>query len=130
MREENQRDAEEFQHYLRQVQRIAITTPEEEAQLLQRIARAKEAHDNGTTDHHITEDGKQARQRLIDAHLLLVTSIVQRYANRGAPLMDLVQAGNAGLERAVANVDTTKEYRFSTFATWWIRQTITQSIVY
>ena len=74
------------------------------------------------------ELGRQAKNRLIEGHLRLVVSIVERYADRGVPFLDLVQAGSVGLSRAVEKFDAGKGYAFSVYATWWIRQGITRAL--
>lgn len=98
--------------YLKEIGNIPLLTPEEELQL------AKQTHlgDN------------RARKRLAEANLRLVVSIAKRYVGRGMQLLDLIQEGNLGLIKAVEKFDYTKGYKFSTYATWWIRQAITRSI--
>ncbi len=98
--------------YLKDMGRVPLLTPEEEMALAIRVA-------NGDED---------ARRRMIEANLRLVVSIAKRYLGRNLQLLDLVQEGNVGLLKAVEKFDHTKGYKFSTYATWWIRQSITRAI--
>ncbi len=98
--------------HLREIGKIPLLTSEEETQLADRIAAGDEA----------------ARDRLITANMRLVVSIAKHYGGRGMPLLDLIQEGYSGLIKAVEKFDHTKGYKFSTYATWWIRQSITRSI--
>jgi RNA polymerase primary sigma factor len=98
--------------YLKEIGKISLLTPEEEIELAERMA-------NGD---------KAAAQRMAEANLRLVVSIAQRYVGRGMLFLDLIQEGNLGLIKAVEKFDHTKGYKFSTYATWWIRQAITRSI--
>ena len=98
--------------YLREIARAPLLTAKEEVELAQRVEAGDEA----------------AVQRLIQSNLRLVVHVAKRYLNRGLPLMDLVQEGNFGLMRAVQKYDWRRGFRFSTYATWWIRQAITRAI--
>ncbi|BFH14563.1 RNA polymerase sigma factor RpoD [Paenibacillus melissococcoides] len=98
--------------YLKEIGRVPLLTAEEEIELAKRVVQ-------GDTE---------AKQRLAEANLRLVVSIARRYIGRGMMLLDLIQEGNMGLMRAVDKFDYTKGYKFSTYATWWIRQAITRSI--
>ncbi len=98
--------------HLREIGRIPLLTPDEEVELANRIAEGDEA----------------ARERLITANMRLVVSIAKHYVGRGMPLLDLIQEGYSGLIKAVEKFDHTRGYKFSTYATWWIRQSITRSI--
>ena len=98
--------------YLREIGRVPLLTADEEVCLAKRIER----HD------------AEARRKLTEANLRLVVSIAKRYVGRGIPLLDLIQEGNLGLVRAVEKFDYRRGYKFSTYATWWIRQAITRGI--
>ena len=98
--------------YLKEIGRVPLLTPEEERELAIRIA----------------DDDKKAKQRLAEANLRLVVSIAKRYVGRGMHFLDLIQEGNLGLIKAVDKFDYTKGFKFSTYATWWIRQAITRAI--
>jgi len=126
--------------YLKEMARVALLTVEEEIHLARRIeagraAWAKLEHSNGslTAEHRreleqISEEGAQARVHLIKANTRLVVSIAKRYVGRGVPFLDLIQEGNLGLMKAVEKYEYQRGFRFSTYATWWIRQTITRAI--
>ena len=98
--------------YLKEIGRISLLTPEKEQELAKRIA----------------EGDEQARQQMIEANLRLVVAVAKRYVGRGMMLLDLIQEGNMGLLKAVEKFDYSKGYKFSTYATWWIRQSITRAI--
>jgi RNA polymerase primary sigma factor len=98
--------------YLRQIGRVSLLTGAEEVALAKRIER---------------QDG-EAKQRLIEANLRLVVSIAKRYMGRGMPFLDLIQEGNLGLMRAVEKFDYRRGFKFSTYATWWIRQGVTRGL--
>ncbi len=98
--------------YLKEIGRVPLLTSEEEIELAIRIS----------------EDDKKAKQRLAEANLRLVVSIAKRYVGRGMQFLDLIQEGNLGLIKAVDKFDYTKGFKFSTYATWWIRQAITRAI--
>ena len=98
--------------YLKEIGKVPLLTPEEEVELATRMADGDEA----------------AKQRMTEANLRLVVSIAKRYVGRGMLFLDLIQEGNLGLIKAVEKFDYTKGYKFSTYATWWIRQAITRAI--
>ncbi|MDD2319594.1 MAG: sigma-70 family RNA polymerase sigma factor [Geobacteraceae bacterium] len=102
-----------IKHYLREIQKTSLLTPDEEKELARRI-------DNGD---------KAARDRMIESNLRLVVKIAKRYINRGLPFIDLIEEGNIGLIKAVERFKLSKECRFSTYATWWIRQSIERALV-
>jgi RNA polymerase primary sigma factor len=125
--------------YLREIGRVPLLTAEDEVELAKMIeaglfaeektARAVIISSWERTDlDMLVRDGIRAKQRLIEANLRLVVSIAKRYVGRGMLFLDLIQEGNLGLIRAVEKFDYTKGYKFSTYATWWIRQAITRAI--
>ncbi len=99
--------------YLREIQKSKLLTADEEKELAQRIARGD----------------KPARDKMIESNLRLVVKIAKRYINRGLPFLDLIEEGNMGLIKAVERFKLSKECRFSTYATWWIRQSIERALV-
>ena len=126
--------------YLKEMSRVPLLTVEEELELAKRIERGQMAkraleRSNGSTSpkrrkelEEQIQDGIQAREHLIKANTRLVVSIAKRYIGRGVPFLDLIQEGNLGLMKAVEKYEYQRGFRFSTYATWWIRQTITRSI--
>ena len=98
--------------YLREIGKIPLLTPEEEADLAERIVKGD----------------KKAKDKMVEANMRLVVSIAKRYGGRGLDFLDLIQEGNTGLLRAVEKFDPDKGFKFSTYATWWIRQAITRAI--
>ncbi len=119
--------------YLREIGRVPLLTAEEEVRLAQIMERGKaerlraERLKVAPTRRYIL-DGEEAQRRLTEANLRLVVSVAKKYIGRGMNLLDLIQEGNIGLIRAVEKFDYTKGYKFSTYATWWIRQAITRAI--
>ncbi len=126
--------------YLKEMARVPLLTTEQEIDLAKRLERGLNAQIkldklNGTGGYkkraellgHI-EDGRVAREHLIKANTRLVVSIAKKYIGRGVPFLDLIQEGNLGLMKAVEKFDYRRGFRFSTYATWWIRQTITRAI--
>ena len=131
--------------YLREIGRVPLLSAAEEVALAQRIETGVHAEEriadlNASGDiarldsaakaalRRQVREGEQAKQQLTQANLRLVVSIAKRYLGRGMPMLDLIQEGNLGLMRAVEKFDYTKGFKFSTYATWWIRQAITRAI--
>jgi RNA polymerase primary sigma factor len=126
--------------YLKEIGKVALLTAQEEVDLAKRIEAgdlATERLGNGRdklSDPQVRElqwqqrDGHRAKRHLVEANLRLVVSIAKRYVGRGMAFLDLIQEGNLGLIRAVEKFDHTKGFKFSTYATWWIRQAITRAI--
>ena len=134
--------------YLKEIGKVNLLTPDEEVQLdqdmgagdaakeqLDELERAKEAGEESFLSEddikelrRLVKRGEAAKQRLAEANLRLVVSIAKRYVGRGMLFLDLIQEGNLGLIKAVEKFDYTKGYKFSTYATWWIRQAITRAI--
>jgi RNA polymerase primary sigma factor len=114
--------------YLREIGRVPLLSAEEEVRLAQRMERGKAERLKANPSRRIMEDGEEAQRRLTEANLRLVVSVAKKYIGRGMSLLDLIQEGNIGLIRAVEKFDYTKGYKFSTYATWWIRQAITRAI--
>ena len=126
--------------YLKEMSRVPLLTLEEEVNLAQRIERAKQSktrlsrmNGKGSSKNRIelendVQDGVYAREHLIKANTRLVVSVAKKYIGRGVAFLDLIQEGNLGLMKAVSKFEYQRGFRFSTYATWWIRQTITRSI--
>ena len=125
--------------YLREIGRVPLLTASDEVRLAQAIERGREAferlqsedvRDSAARDelHELVLQGNAARAALSNANLRLVVSVARRYSNRGVPLIDLIQEGNLGLLRAVEKFDWRRGFKFSTYATWWIRQAVSRAI--
>ena len=129
--------------YLKEIGRVALLNAEQEVELAKRIeaglfaAEKLRAADAGESKlsktvrkdlEWLTADGQRAKDHLLEANLRLVVSVAKRYTGRGMAFLDLIQEGNLGLIRAVEKFDYTKGYKFSTYATWWIRQAITRAM--
>ena len=119
--------------YLREIGRVPLLNAEEEVRLAQLMERGKQERARAerlkvTPHRKYVSDGEEAQRRLTEANLRLVVSVAKKYIGRGMNLLDLIQEGNIGLIRAVEKFDYTKGYKFSTYATWWIRQAITRAI--
>src|SRR5690348_364470 len=132
--------ADPVKDYLRQIGKVPLLTAGQEVELAKRIeaglfAGQKLAEGSGrlragqSTDlEQVAEDGRKAKDHLVEANLRLVVSLARRYTGRGMLFLDLIQEGNLGLIRGVEKFDYTKGYKFSTYATWWIRQAITRAM--
>jgi RNA polymerase primary sigma factor len=131
--------ADPVKDYLKQIGKVALLNAEQEVELAKRIEAglfAEEKLNSGARLDSklrrelqwIAEDGRRAKNHLLEANLRLVVSLAKRYTGRGMLFLDLIQEGNLGLIRAVEKFDYTKGYKFSTYATWWIRQAITRAM--
>ncbi len=124
--------------YLKEVGRVPLLTAEEEVELAQRIERGRMAREELAKGNvsprrrnelqRLIEDGWAAREHLITANSRLVISVAKKYMGRGVPFLDLIQEGNIGLIRAAKKFDYRRGHKFSTYATWWIRQAVTRAI--
>ncbi len=124
--------------YLKEIGRVPLLTAEEEVELAKRMERgqlAKQRLEEGVDDPieqeyllWVVRDGERAQEHLIKANSRLVVSVAKKYVGRGVPFLDLIQEGNIGLIRAVNKFDYRRGYKFSTYATWWIRQAVTRAI--
>jgi RNA polymerase primary sigma factor len=135
--------ADSVRAYLKQIGKVALLNAEQEVQLAKRIEAGLYAAERLRSTADATEelssqlrrdlrwvvrDGQRAKNHLLEANLRLVVSMAKRYTGRGMAFLDLIQEGNLGLIRAVAKFDYTKGFKFSTYATWWIRQAITRAM--
>ena len=132
--------ADPVKDYLKQIGKVSLLNAEQEVDLARRIEaglyaeyKLKNLADEMTSRerrelHFLAQDGQQAKNHLLEANLRLVVSLAKRYTGRGMQFLDLIQEGNLGLIRAVEKFDYTKGYKFSTYATWWIRQAITRAM--
>ncbi|MFF4709913.1 RNA polymerase sigma factor [Streptomyces eurythermus] len=131
--------ADLFRQYLREIGRIPLLTAAEEVELARRVEAGLFAEEKLSTtpdlDSELALDldrlvvmGRMAKRRLIEANLRLVVSVAKRYVGRGLTMLDLVQEGNLGLIRAVEKFDYARGYKFSTYATWWIRQAMSRAL--
>ncbi len=115
--------------YLKEIGRVPLLSMEQEKSLAMRIEAGElEARRDGSADWKIVDNGEEAKRQLTEANLRLVVSIAKKYVGRGMLFLDLIQEGNLGLIRAVEKFDYRKGYKFSTYATWWIRQAITRAL--
>jgi RNA polymerase primary sigma factor len=131
--------ADPVKDYLKQIGKVPLLNAEQEVELAKRIeaglfaeeklAESERMNPDQRIDlEWIAEDGRRAKNHLLEANLRLVVSLAKRYTGRGMLFLDLIQEGNLGLIRAVEKFDYTKGYKFSTYATWWIRQAITRAM--
>ncbi|MBE9182025.1 sigma-70 family RNA polymerase sigma factor [Oculatella sp. LEGE 06141] len=123
--------ADPIQAYLRSIGRTPLLTASEELELarsVQAMLPLLEAEHLTPQQTAILQQGKRAKNRMIQANLRLVVTIAKKYQNRGLELLDLIQEGSLGLERAVEKFDPAKGYKFSTYSYWWIRQGITRAL--
>ncbi|WP_370584459.1 RNA polymerase sigma factor [Ornithinimicrobium cryptoxanthini] len=131
--------ADPVKDYLKQIGKVALLNAEQEVELAKRIEAGLFAEERLKSGDKIeaklkrelwwiSQDGKNAKNHLLEANLRLVVSLAKRYTGRGMLFLDLIQEGNLGLIRAVEKFDYTKGYKFSTYATWWIRQAITRAM--
>ena len=131
--------ADPVKDYLKQIGKVALLNAELEVELAKRIEAGLFAEEKLAADKKISrdverdlkwvvKDGQRAKSHLLEANLRLVVSLAKRYTGRGMQFLDLIQEGNLGLIRAVEKFDYTKGYKFSTYATWWIRQAITRAM--
>ena len=132
--------ADPVKDYLKQIGKVALLNAEQEVELAKRIEAglyaehrlAEEGNDLPAKLrrelHWVAQDGQRAKNHLLEANLRLVVSLAKRYTGRGMLFLDLIQEGNLGLIRAVEKFDYTKGFKFSTYATWWIRQAITRAM--
>jgi RNA polymerase primary sigma factor len=131
--------ADPVKDYLKQIGKVALLNAELEVELAKRIEAGLFAEEKIATEKSLTaemrrdlnwvvKDGQRAKSHLLEANLRLVVSLAKRYTGRGMQFLDLIQEGNLGLIRAVEKFDYTKGYKFSTYATWWIRQAITRAM--
>ena len=131
--------ADPVKDYLKQIGKVALLNAAEEVELAMRIEAGLFAEDKLATTKNlpkklerelkwVAKDGQRAKAHLLGANLRLVVSLAKRYTGRGMQFLDLIQEGNLGLIRAVEKFDYTKGFKFSTYATWWIRQAITRAM--
>jgi RNA polymerase primary sigma factor len=131
--------ADPVKDYLKQIGKVALLNAELEVELAKRIEAGLFAEEKLATEKNrsaedrrdlrwVVKDGQRAKSHLLEANLRLVVSLAKRYTGRGMQFLDLIQEGNLGLIRAVEKFDYTKGFKFSTYATWWIRQAITRAM--
>jgi RNA polymerase primary sigma factor len=135
---QKRRSGDPISWYLATIGRIPLLTPAEEIELGNQVQAMMRLTEDGTvpadSESHSAQDrrmirvGKRAKERMMKANLRLVVSVAKKYQGKGLELLDLIQEGSLGLERAVEKFDPTRGYKFSTYAFWWIRQSMTRAI--
>ncbi|NDD68540.1 MAG: RNA polymerase sigma factor, RpoD/SigA family [Synechococcaceae bacterium WB9_4xC_028] len=135
---QKRRSSDPISWYLATIGRIPLLTPAEEIELGNQVQAMMRLTEDGTVpadaESHSAQDrrmirvGKRAKERMMKANLRLVVSVAKKYQGKGLELLDLIQEGSLGLERAVEKFDPTRGYKFSTYAFWWIRQSMTRAI--
>lgn len=136
---EEERAQDPIRTYIQEISRIPLLTKEEEVELAQKIEAGRKAARRLAEEKNLSpeerqeleklvQEGKEAREKMAAANLRLVVSIAKRYMHRGLSFLDLIQEGNIGLMRAIDKFDWRRGFKFSTYATWWIRQAITRAI--
>ena len=135
---QRRRNSDPVSWYLSTIGRIPLLTPAEEIELGNQVqAMMQFTQDNTleideasltTKDRRMLRIGRRAKERMMKANLRLVVSVAKKYQGKGLELLDLIQEGSLGLERAVEKFDPTRGYKFSTYAFWWIRQSMTRAI--
>ncbi|MCP9801048.1 sigma-70 family RNA polymerase sigma factor [Synechococcus sp. RedBA-s] len=133
-REQRRRGSDPISWYLGTIGRVPLLTPAEEIELGNQVQSMMQLMESGLEDppsvrqKQLLRLGRRAKQRMMKANLRLVVSVAKKYQGRGLELLDLIQEGSLGLERAVEKFDPTRGYKFSTYAFWWIRQSMTRAI--
>ena len=135
---QRRRSSDPISWYLATIGRIPLLTPAEEIELGNQVQQMMSLTEDGTIpvdseqfssqDRRMIRVGRRAKQRMMKANLRLVVSVAKKYQGKGLELLDLIQEGSLGLERAVEKFDPTRGYKFSTYAFWWIRQSMTRAI--
>lgn len=135
---QRRRSSDPISWYLATIGRIPLLTPAEEIELGNQVQEMMRLTEDGTLaadhdsfsshDRRMIRVGKRAKERMMKANLRLVVSVAKKYQGKGLELLDLIQEGSLGLERAVEKFDPTRGYKFSTYAFWWIRQSMTRAI--
>ena len=135
---QRRRSSDPISWYLATIGRIPLLTPAEEIELGNQVQQMMALTEDGTIavdseqfsskDRRMIRIGRRAKQRMMKANLRLVVSVAKKYQGKGLELLDLIQEGSLGLERAVEKFDPTRGYKFSTYAFWWIRQSMTRAI--
>ena len=135
---QRRRSSDPISWYLATIGRIPLLTPAEEIELGNQVQKLMQLTEDGSIaadsdlfdskQRRLIRVGQRAKQRMMKANLRLVVSVAKKYQGKGLELLDLIQEGSLGLERAVEKFDPTRGYKFSTYAFWWIRQSMTRAI--